>query len=146
MVKLLEKDLVIANRSGALDALRSDVGIVFRSRPRAMAITVEGSRTWVGHSALSDMLGRCTTGFLKIRTVWAVLAQEMKLPLAELREALTTEKYLARARADFSGGVRSGVNGTLTFLGTRRRHDGPFEYGNLDAIEEASFVISLTVS
>jgi beta-lactamase class A len=37
------KDLVIANKSGALDALRSDVGIVFSKQgPIAMAITVDG--------------------------------------------------------------------------------------------------------
>jgi beta-lactamase class A len=37
------KDVVIANKSGALDALRSDVGIVFSKRgPIAMAITVDG--------------------------------------------------------------------------------------------------------
>ena len=37
------KDVVIANKSGALDALRSDVGIVFsKPGPIAMAITVDG--------------------------------------------------------------------------------------------------------
>ncbi len=37
------KDVVIANKSGALDALRSDVGIVFSKQgPIAMAITVDG--------------------------------------------------------------------------------------------------------
>jgi beta-lactamase class A len=37
------KDVVIANKSGALDALRSDVGIVFsKQAPIAMAITVDG--------------------------------------------------------------------------------------------------------
>lgn len=37
------KDAVVANKSGALDALRSDVGIVYTSNgPIAMAITVDG--------------------------------------------------------------------------------------------------------
>jgi beta-lactamase class A len=37
------KDVVIANKSGALDALRSDVGIVFAKQGAvAMAITVDG--------------------------------------------------------------------------------------------------------
>ena len=37
------KNLVIANKSGALDALRSDVGIVFSKQCAiAMAITVDG--------------------------------------------------------------------------------------------------------
>ena len=36
------KDAVVANKSGALDALRSDVGIVYTSNgPIAMAITVD---------------------------------------------------------------------------------------------------------
>ena len=40
------KDAVVANKSGALDALRSDVGIVFSTRgPIAMAITVDGMPT-----------------------------------------------------------------------------------------------------
>lgn len=37
------KDAVVANKSGALDALRSDVGIVYTAQgPIAMAITVDG--------------------------------------------------------------------------------------------------------
>lgn len=40
------KDVVIANKSGALDALRSDVGIVYSNQgPIAMAITVDGMPT-----------------------------------------------------------------------------------------------------
>jgi len=52
--------------------------------------------------------------------------------------ALEEEKYQARVRTDFTGGVRSGVNGTPTFFINGRRHDGPFEYEHLvEAIEEA---------
>jgi beta-lactamase class A len=37
------KDVTVANKSGALDALRSDVGIVYSKRgPIAIAITVDG--------------------------------------------------------------------------------------------------------
>ena len=37
------KDVVIANKSGALDALRSDVGIIYAKQgPVAIAITVDG--------------------------------------------------------------------------------------------------------
>ena len=40
------KDVVVANKSGALDALRSDVGIAFAKQgPIAMAITVDGMPT-----------------------------------------------------------------------------------------------------
>jgi hypothetical protein len=42
-----------------------------------------------------------------------------------------------RVRADFAGGVRSGVNGTPTFLVSDKRHDAPFEYVDLVAAIEA---------
>jgi protein-disulfide isomerase len=67
------------------------------------------------------------------------LAQELGLPSAELRQALEESKYKRRVRADFSGGVRSGVNGTPTFFINGKRHDGPFDYESLVlAIEEAT--------
>ena len=66
------------------------------------------------------------------------LAQELHLAPADLQRALEERKYQARVRADFTGGVRSGVNGTPTFFINGRRHDGPFEYEDLlGAIEEA---------
>jgi len=40
---------------------------------------------------------------------------------------------------DYSGGVRSGVNGTLTFFINGVRHDGSFDFATLaDAIQEAA--------
>jgi len=55
-----------------------------------------------------------------------------------LQLALEERKYRARVRADFTGGVRSGVNGTPIFFINGQRHDGPFEYEDLEgAIEEA---------
>jgi protein-disulfide isomerase len=67
------------------------------------------------------------------------LAQELGLSPAELRKALEEAKYKDRVRADFSSGVRSGVNGTPTFFINGKRHDGPFDYESLVlAIEEAS--------
>jgi protein-disulfide isomerase len=66
------------------------------------------------------------------------LAQDLRLPPAELRQALEEGKYKDRVRAEFSGGVRSGVNGTPTFFINGKRHDGPFDYQSLVvAIEEA---------
>ena len=67
------------------------------------------------------------------------LAQEFGLSSAELRQALEEEKYKGRVRADFSSGVRSGVNGTPTFFINGKRHNGPFDYESLvQAIEEAT--------
>jgi protein-disulfide isomerase len=59
------------------------------------------------------------------------LAQELQLSPAELIAALEKGKYRAKIRADFMGGVRSGVNGTPTFFINGERHDGPFEYEDL---------------
>jgi beta-lactamase class A len=59
------KDVVVANKTGALDAFRSDVGIVYTSHgPVAMAITLDGMETnWTEDnpgelmiSALSEIL------------------------------------------------------------------------------------------
>jgi protein-disulfide isomerase len=71
--------------------------------------------------------------------LYAKLAQEMRLSPAELRQALEEGKYKNRVRADFSSGVRSGVNGTPTFFINGKRHDGPFDYESLVlAVEDAT--------
>jgi len=73
-----------------------------------------------------------------IRDRFQELAKILKLVQADLREALEKREYIARVRADFTGGVRSGVNGTPTFFINGQRHDGPFEYEDLvGAIERA---------
>jgi protein-disulfide isomerase len=59
------------------------------------------------------------------------LAQELHLAPAQLIEALETKEFKARVRADFSGGVRSGVNGTPTFFIHGVRHDGPYDFASL---------------
>jgi protein-disulfide isomerase len=65
------------------------------------------------------------------------LAKELSLAPEALRQALEGGKYKARVRADFSSGVRSGVNGTPTFFINGKRHDGPFGYEILvPAIQE----------
>lgn len=38
---------------------------------------------------------------------------------------------MAKVRADFSSGFRSGVNGTPTFFINGHRHDAPFDYDDL---------------
>jgi protein-disulfide isomerase len=66
------------------------------------------------------------------------LARELQLNPADLQQALAEGKYRAKVRADFAGGVRSGVNGTPTFFINGQRHDGPYEYEDLvGAIEDA---------
>jgi protein-disulfide isomerase len=56
------------------------------------------------------------------------LAEQLSLPIKALRKELEDGTYQTRVRADFSSGVRSGVNGTPTFFINGKRHDGPFDY------------------
>jgi protein-disulfide isomerase len=59
------------------------------------------------------------------------LAVELALDPAALVTSLESEEFSAHVRADFAGGVRSGVNGTPTFFINGQRHDGPFDYDAL---------------
>jgi protein-disulfide isomerase len=87
---------------------------------------------WEMHDGLFENQERLGAAF------YLELAQELRLSPAELRQALEEGRYKDRVRADFSGGVRSGVNGTPTFFVNGRRHDGSFDYQSLVvAIEEA---------
>lgn len=66
------------------------------------------------------------------------LAEELGLSAEALPKALEQGLYRSRVRADFSSGVRSGVNGTPTFFINGKRHDGPFDYESLVlAIEDS---------
>jgi len=66
------------------------------------------------------------------------LGQQIGLSPQELRAALEAREFLPRVKDDFTGGVRSGVNGTPTFFIDGKRHDGPFEYEDLvSAIQSA---------
>jgi protein-disulfide isomerase len=61
------------------------------------------------------------------------LAQQFGLPPQDLRAAVEKREFLARVKSDFTGGVKSGVNGTPTFFINGKRHDGSFEYEALIA-------------
>jgi protein-disulfide isomerase len=64
------------------------------------------------------------------------LARKLGLPELELEDALTTGKYEPKVRADFLGGVRSGVNGTPSFFINGERHDGSYAFDDLVAAIE----------
>ena len=65
------------------------------------------------------------------------LAEELGLPAADLQRALESHELLGMIREDFSGGVRSGVNGTPTFFINGERHDGSYGFEDLvTAIDE----------
>lgn len=66
------------------------------------------------------------------------LAQSLGLPAAALRKALEDGTYREKVRADFMGGVKSGVNGTPSFFINGRRHDAAFDFETLSAAIEAA--------
>ena len=61
------------------------------------------------------------------------LAGLFGLSESALREALINGTYASKIRADFLGGVRSGVNGTPTFFVNGVRHDGTYAFDDLGA-------------
>ena len=63
--------------------------------------------------------------------LFAELSEQLKLSSTELSRALEQKTFEARVRSDFSGGVRSGVNGTPTFFINGVRHDASFGYDAL---------------
>jgi protein-disulfide isomerase len=50
---------------------------------------------------------------------------------------LATRKFSAKIKADFLGGVRSGVNGTPSFFINGERYEGSFSYEDLVAAIDA---------
>ncbi len=67
------------------------------------------------------------------------LAQQLRLSFEELTEALEEGRFSERVQRDFSGGVRSGVNGTPTFFINGARHDQDFDFETfVQAIESKS--------
>jgi protein-disulfide isomerase len=68
----------------------------------------------------------------------AAYADMLGLDLARFSRELASHVHATRVREDFTGGVRSGVNGTPTFFINGVRHDGSYALESLrDAIEEA---------
>jgi protein-disulfide isomerase len=66
------------------------------------------------------------------------LTEQLGLSGEELRVAMGSREFLPRVKNDFTGGVRSGVNGTPTFFINGKRHDGSFGYEDLvEAIDSA---------
>jgi protein-disulfide isomerase len=55
-------------------------------------------------------------------------ARKLKLNLKQFDSELRSGVHDARIRADFLGGVRSGVNGTPSFFINGQRHQGAFEF------------------
>ena len=70
------------------------------------------------------------------------LATDLDLSSDALLPALEQGTYRDRVRADFSSGVRSGVNGTPTFFINGVRNDGSFDYDSLVAAIDSALAAS----
>jgi len=79
---------------------------------------------WEMHDLLFENQGRLGD------ELFQELASKLHLDVAALQDALLNGACVTRVRTDFTGGVRSGVNGTPTFFINGQRHNGPadFEY------------------
>ncbi len=73
---------------------------------------------WEFHDALFENQSRLGVD------LYAAIAAKLGLDVAQLRTALEADEYLENVRADFNGGVRSGVNGTPTFFVNGARYEG----------------------
>ena len=62
------------------------------------------------------------------------LVEGLGLSNEKLRLALEEGTFKSRVRADFMGGVRSGVNGTPTFFVDGLRYDGTLDERSLEAV------------
>ena len=70
--------------------------------------------------------------------LFSELTRELKLSASAMRQALEQKTFAARVRADFTGGIRSGVNGTPTFFINGHRHNDSFDFDVLvSAIQQA---------
>jgi protein-disulfide isomerase len=58
-------------------------------------------------------------------------AKLLDLSAADLQIAIENETFADKIKADFLGGVRSGVNGTPSFYINGNRHNGSFGYEDL---------------
>jgi protein-disulfide isomerase len=113
--------------------LGAKLGFVFRNFPLAemhpraehAAEIAEAAAThnrfWEMHDLLYTHRGALGDQQL---AEYAVL---LRLPAAEIKNALIQHTYQSRIHEDFMGGVRSGVNGTPTFFINGLRHDGSYE-------------------
>ena len=61
------------------------------------------------------------------------LAQHLKLDIKRFEDDLKSRKYQAHVKRDFSGGVRSGVNGTPAFFINGGRYDDSWDEPTLTA-------------
>jgi protein-disulfide isomerase len=82
-------------------------------------------RFWDMHDALFEHQRALSDQHLR------AYAAALKLDVTRFDAELRSHAHAARVRRDFSGGVRSGVNGTPTFFINGVRHDGGWDVTSL---------------
>jgi protein-disulfide isomerase len=82
---------------------------------------------WTAHDALYENQDRLGPPFL------LSLVSAIGLDEHELLTALEAGKFAPKVKANFRGGILSGVNGTPTFFINGVRHDAPFDFEYLVA-------------
>jgi protein-disulfide isomerase len=112
--------------------------VTIHAYAKAAAETAEfaGSRGrfWEMHDALFANGPRLSVPTLLL------LADQLGLEAASLREALATGRFAPKVDRDFASGVRSGVNGTPCFFINGRRFDGAHDLMSLAAAIDSSLV------
>jgi protein-disulfide isomerase len=71
-------------------------------------------------------------------SVFLQAAKRLGLDPTRVERELAEHTYIPRIQEDYTGGIRSGVNGTPTFFIQGARYDGPPEFAPLVAALEAS--------
>jgi protein-disulfide isomerase len=102
--------------------------------PAAEAAEYAGDqgRFWDMHDAIFSNQHRLSTQLL------FAIAGTLQLSQMGLRDSITRSLHADKIRADFMGGVRSGVNGTPTFFVNGFRHQGGFSAPELAASIQAA--------
>jgi protein-disulfide isomerase len=119
--KHFEKNLRFVFRNFPLNEIHPHA----ESAAEAAEFAGDHGKFWEMHDLLFENQERLSV------PLYLGLAEKLSLPPEALQQALEEGKFTARVRADFSSGVRSGVNGTPTFFINGERHEGPFDYESL---------------
>lgn len=130
-VKLLQqhygKDLRFVFRNFPLTRLHPEAA------PPAETAEFAGAhgQYWKAHDALYE--NQTALGL----PLYKSLVKELGLSAGELRQALAENAYLPKIKADFDGGVQSGVAGTPAFFINGDLHQGSSDLGSMAAAIEA---------
>jgi protein-disulfide isomerase len=108
------------------------------AEPAAETAEFAGTRGlfWTMHDAIFANHHRLSIALL------IALGASAKLPPVALRDVLATNRFLGKIQADFTGGVRSGVNGTPAFYINGVRFDHPLGATALPDAVEATLSIA----